>query len=438
MESKTRSRREFLKIAGLAAAGTTLAACAPNAGSVGGNIGVPSKDSKATITLFNYGGDADKIVYNAAYDRFKKKYPNVEIVDNFIPVDTWGNFTQKFATAIAGGQSLDILHIAIEGARMVVTKNILRSMDDLMATKESAELVGDIAPALSNSLKYKGKSYLLPDSWNNMCIHYNTKLFREAGLEMPKEDWTWDDFLMAAKALTKGEGDNKVWGFAIPAFNFGLQPWFLTATGSGSLTDDWTKSNLGDPRAVEAMQFVYDLVYTHKVAPTIEGTDAAQLFSAGKVAMTGFGHWTIQSYIANKFTDYDVQYWPRKVASTSVFGVGGWGIPTSSKNPAMAWEVIKELASLDTMQATANAGVAIPARRSVAEGGEFVKVPANAKIFYGCLKDAKPVPAPSNFAEVEQIFMRHFTDMMSNNASPKDAMAAADKELAAAMALIKD
>lgn len=438
MKERKLNRRNFLQMAGLTTAGAALAACAPAGGGAAGGLSAPPADTKATINIFNFGGAADKVIYDAAYARFKTKYPNVTVVDTFVAVDTWGNFTQKFATAIAGGQALDILHIAIEGARMVVTKNILRPMDDLVAVPASAELIKDIAPALSDSLKYKGKFYLLPDSWNNMCIHYNPKLFKAAGLAMPKEDWSWDDFLNAAKALTKGEGDNKVWGFGIPAFNFGLQPWFLTATGSGTLTDDWTKSNLDNPKAVEAMQFVYDLVYKHKVSPTIEGTDNGQLFSAGKMAMTGFGHWPIQSYIANKFTDYDVQYWPKKAGSTSVFGVGGWGIPTTSKNPALAWEVIKELASLETMQATAQAGVAIPARRSVAEGAEFLKTPANAKIFYGCLKDAKPVPSPSNFAEVEQIFMRHFTEMMSNSVQPAEAMAAAHTELSAAMVNVKD
>jgi multiple sugar transport system substrate-binding protein len=439
MKDRKLNRRDFLQLAGLTAAGVALAACAPKAGtSTGGELKMPAADTKATLTIFNFGGEADKVIYTDAENRFKTRYPNVEVVDNFVPVDTWGNFTNKFATAIAGGQVLDILHIAIEGNRMVVTKNILRPIDDLMQTPESAELVGDIAPALKNSLMYKGKSFLIPDSWNNMCIHYNTKLFKDAGIEPPKEDWTWDDFLAIAQKLTTGEGDQKVWGFAIPGFNFGLQPWFLTATGSGTLSDDWTKSQLGDPKAVEAMQFLYDLVYKYKVSPTIEGTSNDQLFAAGKVAMTGFGHWPIQSYIANNFTDYDVQYWPGKQAHTSVFGVGGWGIPTTSKNPSLAWELLKDLCSLETMKATAKAGVAIPARRSVGESQEFISNPPNGKIFYGCLKDAKPVPSPSNFAEVEQIFMRHFTEMMSNAVMPTEAMAAAHTELSAAMANVKD
>jgi multiple sugar transport system substrate-binding protein len=441
MQERRLGRREFLRLSGVTAAGLALAACSPGgaANPAGGpSLKVPAADTKANLTIFNFGGDNDKKVYADAEARFMKRYPNVTITDTFVPVDTWGNFTNKFSTAIAGGQVLDVLNIAIEGTRMVVTKNVLRPIDDLMADANSADLVGDVAPALSNSLKYKGRNYLVPNSWNNMCIHYNTKIFKDAGIAPPKEDWTWDDFLAIAKQLTTGEGDKKVWGFGIPAFNFGLQPWFLTNLGTGTLTDDWTKSQLGDPKSIEAMQFVYDLVYKHKVSPTVEGTANDQLFSAGKMAMTGFGHWTIQTYQANKFKDFDVQYWPKKTGSTSVFGVGGWGIPTTSKNPALAWELIKDLNSSDTMKATAQAGVAIPARRSIGESAEFTSVPANAKIFYGCLKDAKPVPAPSNFAEVEQIYMRHFTEMMGGSVMPDVAMKAADKELADAMAKVKD
>lgn len=429
------SRRRFMQIGGGSAAAILAAACAPGAGtSAGGGLTVPPADIKATINIFNFGGAADKVIYDAAYARFKKKYPNVEVVDTFVVIESWGAFTQKFAAAIAGGQPIDILHIAIEGNHMVCSKNLMRSIEDLMAIPSSAELVDDIAPALRNSLMYKGKSFLVPDSWNNMCIHYNTKLFKEAGLEPPKEDWTWDDFLATAQKLTTGEGNEKIYGFGIPAFNFGLQPWFLTATGSGTLTDDWTKSNLDHPGSLEAMQFVYDLVYKYKVSPTTEGTDNGQLFAAGKMAMTAAGHWPIQSYIANNFGDYDVQNWPRKKTATTVFGVGGWGIPVASKNAGVAWEVIKELAGLETMQATASAGVAIPARRSVAEGKDFISSPPNGKIFYGCLKDAKPVPSPNNFAEVEAIFMRHWTSMMSNSVQPTDATAAAHKEISDLMA----
>jgi multiple sugar transport system substrate-binding protein len=188
---------------------------------------------------------------------------------------------------------------------------------------------------------------------------------------------------------------------------------------------------------LEAYSFVYDLVHTHKVAPAVEGTDTGALFAAGKVAMSGWGHWPIQGFIKNGFRDFDVQYWPRKTAGTSVHGVGGWGVCSQSKNKHIAWEIIKELCSKETIQATADAGVAIPARRSVAESPEFLQFPSNSKIFYGSLKDSKPVPSPANFTDVETIIMRHLGEAMSLSTSMENALKAAHTELSASMEKLK-
>jgi multiple sugar transport system substrate-binding protein len=269
-----------------------------------------------------------------------------------------------------------------------------------------------------------------------MVIYYNTKMFKDAGIEPPKEDWTWDDFLAIAKQLTSGSGADAVYGFGIANFFFGLTPWFLT-NGTYQLTDDWSDSNLNDPKVLEAAKFVHDLVHVHKVSPAVEGANTDQLFTAGKLAMSAWGHWPIQGFLANNFRDFDVQYWPRKTAGTSVHGVGGWSIATASKQKPLAWELIKELTSKATIEASAQAGVAIPARRSVAEGSAFLQFPSNSKIYYGSLKDSKPVPSPANFNELETIFMRHWGEMMSGAATPEDAFAASHTELSEAMKRLK-
>ena len=58
----------------------------------------------------------------------------------------------------------------------------------------------------------------------------------------------------------------------------------------------------------------------------MKGTDTGNLFTSGRLAMSGWGHWPIQGFMANDFKDFDVVYWPRNGAGASVFGVGGWGI----------------------------------------------------------------------------------------------------------------
>jgi multiple sugar transport system substrate-binding protein len=153
--------------------------------------------------------------------------------------------------------------------------------------------------------------------------------------------------------------------------------------------------------------------------------------------MGGWGHWPIQSFLTNDFKDFDVQYWPRNKKGTSVHGVGGWGIYAESKNKELAWELIKELTSKETIQATAEVGVAIPARRSTAYSEEFLKFPANSKIYYDSLQDTRPVPSPANFNEFETIFMRHVGEIFAGTVTPEAGLAAAHEELGAAMAKLK-
>ncbi|MBA3948298.1 MAG: sugar ABC transporter substrate-binding protein [Herpetosiphonaceae bacterium] len=437
------SRRDFLKLTGFGSAAALLAACgaAPATSSSGATStaaaigGPPAADTTATLTIFDFGGDAEKKIYGEAEARFKKRYPNVTITDNFTPVDTWSGYADKITTQIAGGQVPDIINVAIEGTRLLVKRGLLASIDELVS-QDGKDLIADVAKPLIDAFTVDGKLWQVPHSWNNMVIYYNTKMFQAAKIDPPKADWTWDQFLEIAKKLTTGSGGNQVFGFAIPNFNFGLQPWFLT-NGTTALTPDWTQSNLNDPKAIEAMTFVHDLVHVHKVSPAVEGTDAVNLLATGKVAMAGFGHWPIQNFIASKFLDFDVQYWPRKTTATSVYGVGGFAIGKDSKNKALAWELIKELSGTQTSQGIADAGAAIPARRSIANTPGFLKFPSNSKIYYESLNDSKPVPAPANFNEVESIFMRHWGEMMSGSVAPKDAMTAAHTELAAAMAKLK-
>jgi multiple sugar transport system substrate-binding protein len=379
----------------------------------------------------------DKVIYGAAYDRFKKNHPDVTIEDNFVPVSTWSEYTNKVVAQVAGGQAPDIINIAIEGTRLIVSKELMLPLDDLLTNDPGGrELIEDVDPALLDAFKVDGKIWQVPHSWNNMVIYYNTAMFKDAGIEPPKPDWTWQDFLTTAKKLTSGSGGDQVYGFTIPNFNFGLTPWFLT-NDTYQLTDDWSASNLNDPKMLESITFVHDLIHVHNVSPAVEGANNDALFTSSKAAMGGWGHWPIQNFLTNDFKDFDVQYWPRNRKGTSVHGVGGWGIYSQSQNKELAWELIKELTSKETIQATADAGVAIPARRSTAYSEEFLKFPPNSTIFYDSLKDSRPVPSPANFNEFETIFMRHVGEIMSATVTPEAGLAAAHEELSAAMAKLK-
>lgn len=118
-----------------------------------------------------------------------------------------------------------------EGVQLTIRRNLVVPLDEFINSAEAKELLTDIDPALLKGFTVDGKLYLLPEEWNNMVIYYNTKVFKEAGITPPPDNWTWDDFLTLAKRLTSGEGPDKRFGFGIPFFFFGLSPfWYSNET----------------------------------------------------------------------------------------------------------------------------------------------------------------------------------------------------------------
>jgi multiple sugar transport system substrate-binding protein len=394
----------------------------------------PPANTKAELVLFDFGDANDKQVRDATIARFNQRYPDVKVTDQFTPITSWSDYIDKLVQQVVSGKAPDLIHIATEGVELSIRKHLVIPLDELTGGS-AGTLLSDIDPALLKSFSAEGKLYLVPEAWNNMMIYYNTKVFKEAGIPRPSDDWSWDDFLALAKRLTSGEGPNKRFGFGIPYFNFGLTP-FWYSNGTSILKNDLKESNLLDPKFLEAVKFVHGLVYESGVSPDPANTDpnaVFQLFATGKIAMTGGGHWPMQFFKANGFSDFDVVPWPKNATQKTVFGAAGWGISARTKQQALAWELIKELVSVETERQSAGLGVAIPARRTVAQSPDFLAQPQHADLFYQSLAYAAPVQAPTNYAEVERIFMRHLGQVMANEITPEDGLKAADQELTEAI-----
>jgi multiple sugar transport system substrate-binding protein len=202
------------------------------------------------------------------------------------------------------------------------------------------------------------------------------------------------------------------------------------------VTEDYCAPNLTDPQVLEAIQFIYDMVYTYKVAPapgTLTNTEIQ--FINGEVGMFGAGRWATGGMYREGFTDYDIALWPGNPEQTTEFGVDGFGIFQSSQNVPAAWEFLKYMSSQEVQRglvASVDSGSPlgnIPASRSVAEElSQFP--PENYTAFYGSLDgNTAPVTAPARFNELESIFIRYLDLVMANEMSVEDAMNAAQTEL---------
>ncbi len=144
-----------------------------------------------------------------------------------------------------------------------------------------------------------GHYYSLPAKKMTYTILYNKDMFDEAGVAYPDTDWTYDEFLETAKALTKGEGNDKVYGYMYPGYDAGQpatimqvglngQNWMYGEDGSAAIDTevlrDVTEKYLD--RVEEGIEPSY-------VDITTQNMDVANMFLTEKAAMI-FGDWVVR------------------------------------------------------------------------------------------------------------------------------------------------
>lgn len=166
-------------------------------------------------------GDASQqAAFKSLFAEFSKVHPEVTLQAQGIPSGNWATFSNTVATRIAGGQVPDIIQIATEGQRIFSSKGLLEPLDPYFAKDKDVvdDYFADIDPNLKKwNTQYAspdGKTYYVPGGYNTVCMYVNTEVLGKAGVEVPGDDWTWDDFTAAAKAVKEKTG-----AFMLPAGN---------------------------------------------------------------------------------------------------------------------------------------------------------------------------------------------------------------------------
>jgi multiple sugar transport system substrate-binding protein len=220
-----------------------------------------------------------------------------------------------------------------------------------------------------------GDLHAWPINWVGPVLFYNATAFDEAGLGYPNADWTWDDFLAAAQALTidkTGNGQIDQYGYWIYGRYAQVEPWVYM--NDGRLLNEARTRLAPNPQAIEALQFLSDLVNVHEVAPKpleMDGIRQQDVFPLGISAMWVDGSWNIsnnRSIIGDSF-EWDIALLPAGPSSTERIAYTWPDMLASSPNtanPELAWKFI-EFITGPSRDASSFLGGTVPIYRATAE-----------------------------------------------------------------------
>lgn len=444
------SRRAILRAGALGAGAVLFAACGPKVVEkekivqqtvVVEKVITPTAAPATPVEIvYSHTGGGVEEQYKPVFDKFMAENPMIKIKTLLVPYGaSWGEFNDKMAIVLAGGQQIDVAYIAVEGVRQFVARGLCVPYDDFIAmTPDWSKDFGDYSPHLSKTCVFKGKMYALPLSHMNMMMWFNTKRLKEAGLSMPKDDWTVTDFVEYAKTLTKREGDRVTnWGTLVRTDNFAFCPWLFNNGLEGFMGGaDMSKPLANDPKFVEVVQVMYDLIYKHKVAPRPDQQAPGKL-EEGTVSMAWYGRWVWPNYKKSGFTDCDIQFLPKGTRQCNEVGFPALPLIKISKYKNEAWKLLAFIYKRDNIKllTTSPLYTGTPPFKSLGYSDEFVNQgPANSgKKWYEAV-DRPDMPvfattAPPDFSEMMAIYTRHFSKIFANEADIKTELDLCQKDL---------
>jgi ABC-type glycerol-3-phosphate transport system substrate-binding protein len=197
-------------------------------------------------------------------------------------------------------------------------------------------------PDYLSSFVYDKKNYVIPFYISKTLLYYNKLMFKEAGLSAPPKNF--DEIISFSQAMAKGEKT----GFLTLNFDWLYWP-LLKMNGIELLTPDFKKPAFNTPEAtavIERLAKATESGGINKIAWTGRWVEPNGAFAAGTVGM-------LHAHSAAYFFVKGQGRW----ISPDTLGVmqtpGDWSTPTnhgfavskSSKNPDLAFALVKHMTS---------------------------------------------------------------------------------------------
>ena len=349
-EQKRLTRRHFLQLTGLTAGALAVAACAvPGAPAPAGSGAEAGTAEGVTLRYRSWHSPAQSQGDQAWYDWLTENYKEATIEYEFVPFGA--EYIQKVLADSAAGTPPDLLHSSIIWAREFYDRGVLLDLDDYIST------VPELAPDQfygeatnmyrSKNAKYYGVPWEGPDS---SIIAVNSNLLKEAGFDPQGADIkTWDDFVVAAKALTKRDGDEITQaGYLIQDHRY-IETFnsFLVSNGGAMHDEDFAAATFNTEQGLQVLEMQLALLNEHKVSfPIAPERQDEQLFLQGKAGMIHAGTWSTSSLDDQKPEGFE--YWyiifpqgPQGAGKAGTTWSNMFVLPKATQNVEAAWALMK-------------------------------------------------------------------------------------------------
>lgn len=187
MSSSTLSRRDFLRLAGLAAGGLILAAC-----DIGGSGGVRIMVDSWALAY---------APFKTMAEQYNKLHPEAQIKIEASPGGWMTKVTGQIRSKKLQWSAAGVMSTFNDLAAWVRI-GLIQPVDAYFAASTepgAADFLSDMLPPVKEDNSYDGKLYGIPFSIENITYQWNTDWFSKVGVTQPPK--TWQELYDSSKAV---------------------------------------------------------------------------------------------------------------------------------------------------------------------------------------------------------------------------------------------
>ncbi len=338
---------------------------------------------------------------------------------------------------VAGGTPPDLVHS--HPRDYLPYADAVRELDTYF--KRDKKVVPDILPSVLDYWIRWGQPGSphtgMPNNMSVQSVYFNKALFEKNGLKTPDDlekegKWTWDAYIDAARRITTGTGDSKIWGASWTTNTMDIHLGYIWPFG-GDLWDKAIQNTVIDSKeSLEAIQFMGDLTGKYGVSPNAEEQKILPRSTGGALAIQRAGMEVLTNDVIALFQNEPfpkgVAPMPKGRAGRIIRGaVVGLGIVKDSKLQDQAWDYATFQSGPDGEQIMLQLNLTTPWRKSTLGGSDYAKhlQPWESAAYYTeALKALRPTVYPLKFDDIRKLYAAAYDKIRAGQETAPQAMTA--------------
>lgn len=283
------------------------------------------------------------VIIDRAIERFEESHPGVTV--RYTSGIEKKDYSEWCAKRLLEGEMPDVFMVLDTDFNQYCSLGILQELNTFMESDPEFQSEEIFRTAMDIGKGTEEIQYALPYEIVPTMLFVNKTLLQQEGIEMPQQDWTWDDFMEICRKVTKDtDGDGRIDQFG--TYNYSWQDAMYTSGGS-AFDNEKQNVDFSNQYVIESVKFMKELLALN------QGENVTQEdFDAGKVAFmpltfAEYRTYKTYPYKIKKYSNFqwDCTTFPGRTHGENISKVDALliGINHDSTEKELAWEFLKEL-----------------------------------------------------------------------------------------------